>query len=61
MIREFESDRKAGGEYVSFKISDLYADEKKAQAALVIACEKRLAEWGQEVAEIRKLAKDRKE
>ena len=50
-LREYCHERK---EYVSRKICELYADERKAKEALLAACEQRIAEWNEELAKIRK-------
>lgn len=50
IYRSYESERR---EYVTYRISDLYVSEKAAREALITACEKRIAEFQEEVAAIK--------
>lgn len=56
IVREYRYDDKRGGQYVDYKVCELYVDAKKAKAALVKACHERLAEFQKELSEAEKSA-----
>lgn len=54
IVREYHHDERSGGRYQSYRISELYLDKKKAQAALVKLAEERLALFAEDVEKIKK-------
>ena len=54
IVRQFESDRRSGGEYVSIKVNDLYADQTKAEDALLLAIDQHVKDVATEAEEMRK-------